>query len=163
MLLKHGICLSLLITSFFINKNLLADKLLYQKHNQPTTTIPPSDISANTQEKLSYSQEKTDKPESYKEYNPHVDVTPTARGCPNSSGPYVQGAFIYWKSQLEKEDIIEKVRTQSNDITFSQKVEQKELDFHYSPGFKLGLGYNFKRDFWDVFLNWTLFTYYLYF
>lgn len=89
----------------------------------------------------------------YKEFNPHIDVTPTARGCPQSSGLYLSGSFIYWKSQLEKEDVIEKNTFKSDPITF--KIKQKEVNFKYAPGFKLGAGYNFKRDFWDVFFNWT--------
>lgn len=81
-------------------------------------------------------------------------ITPTAQGCPGSSRPYAIGSFIYWKSQLEKEDIAEKVINRGLDDFIL--IEQKELDFKYSPGLKLGIGYNFKRDYWDVFLNWTL-------
>jgi hypothetical protein len=81
------------------------------------------------------------------------DSTPSARGCPGTSGPYAFGSFIYWKSQLEKEDVVDKVVGQGPDHFI--KIKQKEVDFKYSPGFKLGVGYNFKRDGWDALFRWT--------
>jgi hypothetical protein len=89
-----------------------------------------------------------------KSLNPVVDVTPTARGCPDSSGPYAKGSFLYWKSQLEKEDIAEEIVFKGTDDFVA--IKETEVNFKYSPGLKLGIGYNFKRDYWDVFLNWTL-------
>ena len=100
-------------------------------------------IAADTQQKTM----------NYEKAKPHDTITPSARGCGGVSGPYAFGSFIYWKNQLEKEDVANKVISTGPDNFF--KVKQKEVDFKYSPGFKLGMGYNFKRDGWDALLRWT--------
>lgn len=107
----------------------------------------------NASQKSSFTS--TDHPRYYKDFDPHVDVTPTARGCPNKSGPYVVGAFLYWKTQLEKEDVVEKTTAEEGSNSLTLNIKPQEVHFKYAPGFKLGVGYNFKRDFWDIFANWT--------
>ncbi len=87
-----------------------------------------------------------------KQFDSHTDVTPSARGCPNVNGFYVAGSFIYWKNGYTDMDIGARIQ---NPGEARQKHKTLQFDTHYDPGFKFGVGYNFQRDVWDVFLNWT--------
>ncbi len=82
-------------------------------------------------------------------------ASPRAR-CLNSEGFYFAGSFIYWKTQFDVLDTIidtSSVQVSTTGVPLIAKI--KDPNFEYSPGFKLGAGYNFKRDTWDTFFNWT--------
>lgn len=87
-----------------------------------------------------------------KQFDPHSDVTPSARGCSNDTGFYMAGSFIYWKSGYTDMTISARLQNPGAD---SDKYKKISLDTQYDPGFKLGIGCNFHRDVWDIFLNWT--------
>ena len=89
-----------------------------------------------------------------KYYDPCVDVTPSARGCLPcyNSGPYIVGSFIYWRSSFDEMDFAATTTNPNGNIT---TIVLKQEEFDYKPGFKLGLGYNFAYDGWDIFVNWT--------
>jgi hypothetical protein len=80
---------------------------------------------------------------------------PRAR-CRNSDGPYFAASFIYWKTKFDVMDTVVELsasKVDSSGAPFVAKIEGP--NFEFSPGFKLGAGYNFKRDTWDTFVNWT--------
>ncbi|MBS0653232.1 MAG: hypothetical protein JSR39_06830 [Verrucomicrobia bacterium] len=87
-----------------------------------------------------------------KQFDPHSDVTPSARGCNNDTAFYMAGSFIYWKSSFTDTTI--SARWQNPGVQ-PNKFKKMSLDSQYDPGFKLGIGCNFHRDVWDIFLNWT--------
>jgi hypothetical protein len=87
-----------------------------------------------------------------KQFDPYSDVTPSARGCNNKTAFYFAGSFIYWKSGYTDMTISSRVQ---NPGAASSKRKTINLDTQYDPGFKLGVGCNFHRDVWDMFLNWT--------
>ncbi len=84
-----------------------------------------------------------------------MGVLPSARGCCDESGPYVMGSFLYWRGQFT-----------AIPVTISEVVEpggvrefgtEEFPHYRYKPGFKIGLGYNFSYDAWDLLLDWTWF------
>lgn len=85
-------------------------------------------------------------------FTPCIDVTPSARTCPNSCGFFIDGAFIYWLNQLEDQEVIGSIEALPDG---RGQISFKELDFSWKPGFKVGIGYNFGFDAWDLFANWT--------
>lgn len=87
-----------------------------------------------------------------KQFDPYSDVTPSARGCNNDTAFYMAGSIIYWKSGYTDMTISSRVQ---NPGAPSSKHKKINLDTEYDPGFKLGIGCNFHRDVWDIFLNWT--------
>lgn len=112
--------------------------------NKPQNTqIPP---------KISSDQVAPEVQFTNKQFDPHSDVTPSARGCNNKTGFYFAGSFIYWNSSFS--DMVISSRLQNPGV-YSQKQKKIYLDSQYDPGFKLGAGVNFHRDVWDIFLNWT--------
>lgn len=80
------------------------------------------------------------------------EITPSARGCTDTSGAYMVGSFIYWNSGYSDMIIAGRKQTPGDN---DQKFKKISMSTEYSPGFKLGLGANFARDNWDMFLNWT--------
>ncbi len=87
-----------------------------------------------------------------KQFDPHSDVTPSARGCNNNTGFYMAGSFIYWKSGYTDITLSSRVENPGVETSKNKKIG---LDTQYDPGFKVGIGCNFHRDVWDIFLNWT--------
>jgi hypothetical protein len=87
-----------------------------------------------------------------KYFDPCIDVTPSARGCIETNGPYLEVAYIYWRSSIEDLTITSQIDTLPNGQT---KETLKQTDYKYDSGFKLGLGCNLSYDHWDIFANWT--------
>ncbi|MDQ5956751.1 MAG: Lpg1974 family pore-forming outer membrane protein [Candidatus Rhabdochlamydia sp.] len=87
-----------------------------------------------------------------KSFDPCIDVTPSARGCIETSGPYLETAYLYWRSSIENLSVTSNLQQQSN-IQIKETI--KQVDYKYESGFKLGLGYNLFYDYWDIFANWT--------
>lgn len=80
-----------------------------------------------------------------------AEITPSARGCQDTSGAYLVGSFIYWNSSYT-DMVISALNQGTVDNTHNRKIS---MGTDYDPGFKLGWGYNFEHDDWDLFLNWT--------
>lgn len=77
----------------------------------------------------------------------------TALACPqiDGFGFFITGEFLWWK--LYEFD---------SDFVFSQKPSSTlfkgnvhGMNFHWDPGFRIGLGYVFDYDGWDLFANFT--------
>lgn len=72
--------------------------------------------------------------------------------CCHFENAYFVGSFIYWQPRLQ--DFT--TTAQQTAIVGSQTTATvKSPNFSYAPGFKLGIGYKFKPDGWDLFVNWT--------
>ncbi|HEY2811534.1 MAG TPA: Lpg1974 family pore-forming outer membrane protein [Rhabdochlamydiaceae bacterium] len=71
-----------------------------------------------------------------------------------AEGAYVEGDVLYWKAS--EQGLSYAVKTGDGD--FSVKTRLKEPDFEWDFGFKLGLGYRFARDNWDILLRLTHFN-----
>lgn len=87
-----------------------------------------------------------------KSFDPCIDVTPSARGCIETTGPYLETAYLYWRSSIEDLSVTSNIQQISTNQT---KETIKQIDYKYESGFKLGLGYNLSYDYWDIFANWT--------
>lgn len=87
-----------------------------------------------------------------KSFDPCIDVTPSARGCIETTGPYLEAAYLYWRSSIEDLSVTSDIQRQG---TLQIKETIKQIDYKYESGFKLGLGYNLSYDYWDIFANWT--------
>jgi hypothetical protein len=88
----------------------------------------------------------------YKNYQHEGGVLPSARGCGGTQGPYIVGSFIYWRASF---DDFTDVGVVSPIADNENKINLKNPHYPYAPGLKLGIGYNFPSDAWDLFLNWT--------
>ncbi|MGL5627035.1 MAG: Lpg1974 family pore-forming outer membrane protein [Candidatus Rhabdochlamydia sp.] len=87
-----------------------------------------------------------------KTFNPCIDVTASARGCVETTGPYLEAAYLFWHSSIEDLSVTSNIQP----ISINQTKEKiKQLNYKYESGFKLGLGYNLSYDYWDVLINWT--------
>lgn len=96
---------------------------------------------------------KAKKKNEHPQLDPNHKITPTARTCPKSSGPYLIGSYLYWKPQIDNIPIVAKYTFLGNPP--NDYVTVKRMDFDWESGFKVGFGYNIKRDRWDFRLNWT--------
>ena len=68
-------------------------------------------------------------------------------------GVYVTGDYLYWKAEQEGLTFAE---TSKNRVPFT--VEDGKIfnpDFDWASGFRVGMGYNFRYDGWDLYLQWT--------
>jgi len=72
---------------------------------------------------------------------------------------YVTGSFLYWRASG---DYLTTAFLDSSFSTdpfappnFAFNGEVLEPDFKYRPGYKLGLGYKFDRDHWDLYAEYT--------
>lgn len=90
---------------------------------------------------------------------PSKDATLTARICPDSSGIYFTGDFIWWRARGEELFFAAKVSDFQIDANGNGfiKAKDKEVSYEFDPGWKLGIGGNLPWDGWDIYLNWTHF------
>lgn len=87
-----------------------------------------------------------------KTFNPCIDVTPSARGCIETTNLYLEAAYLFWHSSIEDLSVTSNIES----ISINQTKETiKQINYKYESGFKLGLGYNLSYDYWDVLINWT--------
>ena len=66
---------------------------------------------------------------------------------------FVTGSFIYWEA-LEQGYYLVLLKNDSSTPTRQQAVN---IDYEFDPGFKVGLGYNFKYDDWTTYVEYTRF------
>lgn len=108
-------------------------------------------------ESLAACQQPKSKPQPrccYPSTEQQTSSRPQARCC-NSDGPYFVGSIIYWRTKLDVMDTVIEVNALAFSPDVPVVVKIKDPSTEYSPGFKAGVGYNFKRDTWDTFFNWT--------
>lgn len=72
----------------------------------------------------------------------------------STDGLYFKGSFIYWCPAFQGFSVaaLNKKIAPTGD---RESIHIKNLNFPYAPGFKLGAGYEFPNEDWDIFLNWT--------
>ncbi|MEX0961851.1 MAG: Lpg1974 family pore-forming outer membrane protein [Simkaniaceae bacterium] len=89
-------------------------------------------------------------------YNAPALYNPNA--CANL---YVTGSFLYWKASgdyLTSAFLDTSFSPDPNSILNQIFIgETLNPNFKYKPGFKVGLGYKFKRDHWDLYAEYTRF------
>jgi len=91
----------------------------------------------------------------------------------NGAGVFVTADFIYWRANEDGLEFAFKADSiPTHGLEFAFKADSiptpgivnpqpvidgklKDLDFEWDPGFRLGLGYTFNYDGWDLYLNWT--------
>lgn len=92
---------------------------------------------------------------------PTCEITPKAGPCvKEGSGIYVTADFTYWTA---REDNLEFAMTQSERVvsgtsTKAPKSRIYQLDSHWAPGFKVGVGHDLCFDGWDVYAEYTWFN-----
>ncbi len=81
---------------------------------------------------------------------------PTTRMDGYNSGAFIASDFLYWQAVQDGIEyaISSKLVSGESEITDGKL---KDINFDWAPGFRIGLGYNFRYDEWDLFLNWTRF------
>lgn len=79
---------------------------------------------------------------------------PTSR-CNGYTRLFLTGDFIYWKARQEELNSIANFSFVQEGVERDIRVKAKDIDFKFSPGFKLGLGGSLPYDGWDLYLNWT--------
>lgn len=67
---------------------------------------------------------------------------------------FVTGSYIWWKAQQNGLGYAQSGRTLTNGGTVSRGSE-RDVDFDFTGGFKLGAGLNFRFDGWDIYANYT--------
>lgn len=84
------------------------------------------------------------------------EITPLAGPViPTWAQLYASADFIYWRAAQDSLSYAGNTATDSGSVT--RKGSIRELDFSYEPGFKVGLGVDFRHDGWDLGLNYTWF------
>lgn len=89
---------------------------------------------------------------------------PTTRMDGYNSGAFIVADFLYWQAvqdgieyALSSKSPIRPGSFLSSGEVNIKDGDMKDVDFDWGPGFRVGLGYNFRYDQWDLFLNWTRF------
>lgn len=67
---------------------------------------------------------------------------------------YLTGSFIWWIPNLEGLAFAQNGRATSS-AGVSSHGHEKEVDFDFSAGLKIGAGLNFRYDGWDIYANYT--------
>jgi len=81
------------------------------------------------------------------------NVLTTARGCPGTNGPYFDIEFL-WLRAVEDELNYGWKGTQEDDASLIS-AKALDQDWEFDPGFRVGLGYNFDYDDWDLHAYYT--------
>ncbi len=89
----------------------------------------------------------------------------TTRNQGYASGVFIETDFLYWQAiqdgleyALSSHSPIDPLSILGPGPAEISSGHLKEIDFDWTPGFRLGIGYNFAYDQWDLFLNWTRFN-----
>lgn len=67
---------------------------------------------------------------------------------------FVTGAVIWWKARQDGLSYAQSGRTLTNGGTV-ERGSEREIDFDFAMGFKIGAGLNFRFDGWDIYANYT--------
>lgn len=88
-------------------------------------------------------------------YSP-CEITVPARHCHDCGGFYFTGEFLYFQTYEDDLTYTSIVTTVSPSFipTDLFKEEFEEIDFDWDPGVRLGVGYNFPCDGWDLYVDW---------
>jgi len=91
---------------------------------------------------------------------PTSSMTPAvAPAVKNGVNVFVTADFIYWKAQQEGLDFaasgVYNDPFGGSPYTNVGKGEDKQPDFTFQPGFKVGVGLDFAHDGWDLYANYT--------
>ncbi len=98
---------------------------------------------------------------------PTCVITPHAGPCvEQGANIYVTADFLYWQAREDNLAIsVSSSYSQANGVSgspiipptpaFPEKGKAKYPDFKWRPGFKVGLGYDFCHDGWDLFAEYT--------
>ena len=135
-------------------------------------TLITSNVFANSQDISNYSDpcpsQKVDKCDDdcyeismdkpYKKgYEICEDVLPIAYNAPanidicRGIDTYVSGSFIFWQKLSDQLDLGRSVTTSED----PQRYKAIKFSTEYEPGFKVGLGFHFKHDNWQIFAQYT--------
>ena len=111
------------------------------------------DNSSSMQEKLTELEKKID---SLSIKNSCGCVQPLSLSASIEKGIKVDAEFLYWKPAMENIEFFEKHDvTNPNGSPLFLDIAYEDYKFKWSPGFKVGVGYIFSREQWDLSLNWT--------
>lgn len=70
---------------------------------------------------------------------------------------WISGSFLYWQAKEKGLELAQLIITHRDD-NFLQKQKLVNMKFDYHPAFKLGFGYSFERDDWNIYLEYTRFN-----
>jgi len=79
--------------------------------------------------------------------------TPSAAPQTNGFGYFITADFLWWKLYEFQDDFVYKDKKTTGVPPFKGKVEN--VDFNWEPGFRVGAGYVFDYDGWDVSFHFT--------
>jgi len=84
---------------------------------------------------------------------PNLNENPSARGCPGNNGFYSTADFLWWRPD---NGFIAYAFKNTNLVSegFGNSVS---ISYEWSPGFRVGTGWNTPYDGWDLFLEWSCF------
>lgn len=89
---------------------------------------------------------------------PDMTITPSANyKLRDPKGWFITGSVFYWNAHEDGLEFGITDEANSGNRTIHDG-EMENLDFHWDVGFKLGLGYRFDHDGWDLYANWTHFN-----
>lgn len=86
-----------------------------------------------------------------------INALTSARGCPGQNGPYFDIEFL-WLRAIEDHLDYGWAGTQTGDGNNGPdfvRAKAIEQDYEFDPGFRVGLGYNFDYDDWDLHAYYT--------
>ena len=66
---------------------------------------------------------------------------------------FITADFIYWTTRMDGMGYA--VSGVGSAAVVPGKGDVKQVDFSWDPGFKVGLGYNFEHDGWDIYAEYT--------
>ena len=131
-------------------------------------TFSSQEISANDSSKDSTQKQKSAKDKKNQMKGPSLGDKNPPYNNPNRF--VFEGSFIYWQADVDGIDYALEVNDnifipdlipilgvdEPTAVTANDSIKQKDLDFKWNPGFKVGIGCIFgDRDEWDVLLKWT--------
>lgn len=81
-----------------------------------------------------------------------TEITPSARGCPKNNCFFASAEFLYW---LPWEDDMTYARDCFDLNGNAVNGKLASMPFKWTPGVRVGVGYNLPHDGWDISIKWT--------
>lgn len=99
---------------------------------------------------------KKEAPAKKEEINEHGTAQPNLPGHLSHPGFFFNVDFLYWNAKVSNLDfgIQHPAGTTAAEVA-SSHLKVLRPDFKWKPGFRVGAGYLFSQDLWDLYLNWT--------